>query len=166
MIGDARSEIGDSHLMIGDAQPHHVNLPLQSTDEFNHGESTNLVTMSVECPDCGDTHRRLSMLPDHPISISTLESLTESNSILYTGPTLLRSDGTTPMIVITTPNKANVVSYYEDEGWLVTSETERDDIDEEFGQLVNEMASQCIEAGYQCVEQWHEDGEPGASVPK
>jgi len=106
------------------------------------------------------------MLPDRPVSISTLESLAESDSILYTGPTLIRSDGTTPMIVITTLNKANVVSYYENEGWLVTSETERDDLDEEFGQLVNEMASQCIEAGYQCVEQWHRDGEPGASIPK
>ena len=121
--------------------------------------------MAVECPDCGDTHRRLSMLPDRPLPISTLQSLTESDSILYTGPTLIRSDGTTPMVVITTTNKANVASYYENEGWLVTSEVERDDIDEEFGQLVNEMASQCIEAGCHCVEQWHEDGEPGASVP-
>lgn len=57
------------------------------------------------------------------------------------------------MIASTTTNKADVVSYYEDEGWLVTSETKRDDIDEEFGQLVNEMASQCTEAKNHCVEQ-------------
>ena len=48
MSGDARSVSGDSHLMIGDAQPHHVNLPLQSTNEFNHTESANLHIMAVE----------------------------------------------------------------------------------------------------------------------
>lgn len=70
------------------------------------------------------------------------------------------------MVAIDTDTKASIASYFYDHGWLVTFENERDNIDEEYGMFVNEMATQCIESGYKCVELWMADGEPGGSVPQ
>jgi len=121
-------------------------------------------SMAIECPECGDKHSQLSTFPDQPVTIEMLESLADSDSILYAGPTAINPDGTTPMVALATETKASVVTYFDAHGWVVTFENERDDIDEEYGMLVNEMASQCLEAGYQCVEQWMADGEPGGRV--
>jgi hypothetical protein len=120
----------------------------------------------TECPECGGDHNELPTLPDRPVTIEELESLTDSDAIIYAGPTAINPNGTTPMVAIATNTKASVASYFDGYGWLVTFENERDDIDEEDGMLVNEMASQCIESGYNCVEQWMADGEPGGSVPQ
>jgi len=121
----------------------------------------------MECPECGEDHPTIDSLPAHPVSLNTLQNLEENESIIYTGPTMITSDGRTPMIVIATSSKVNVASFFDEcDAWLITQSGEFDDVDEERGRLFNEMASQCIEAGYHCAEQWMEDGEPGASVPQ
>lgn len=37
----------------------------------------------IECPECGDAHGELLTLPDRPVMIEELESLTDSEPIIY-----------------------------------------------------------------------------------
>jgi hypothetical protein len=136
------------------------------------------------CPECGNQHRQLTSLPESPLPIDAVEKLNDSETILYCGPTLITADGTTPMVVLVTQDhgsaKASVAAYFDDQNWLITLEIDPETpetapegidavdstINEEYGYVVNEMASQCIENGYKCVEQWMADGEPGGRPPQ
>jgi hypothetical protein len=150
-----------------------------STESIHQGRQTEVVPT---CPECGERHRKLDSLPDHQLTLSEIDRLNESDSILYCGPTSISLSGeTTPMVaLVSDSNTAVVASYFRSEGWLVTLEVDPDspdtapagtdpgnvEIDEDYGLLINEMGSQCIENGYKCAEQWMADGEPGGSVPK
>ena len=165
-------------VFLTDSESPHTTVQV-SPESIEQGRQTEVVST---CPECGKRHRKLDALPDHQLPLSEIDRLNGSDSILYCGPTMINSsEETTPMVVLVSDsNTAVVASYFGSEGWLVTLEVDPDnpdaappgvepdsdvDIDEEYGMLVNEMASQCIENGYKCVEQWIADGEPGGSVP-
>lgn len=123
-----------------------------------------------ECPACGQQHVVLQSLPEQPLSMATLEELNEKDGVLYAGPTMISfGDGgqRTPMIVLQTRKSTRIVSFYEKFGeWLVTltDDTVQEE-NGEYGTFVNEMATQVIEAGYTCAQEWLDDGEPGGRVP-
>lgn len=122
----------------------------------------------MECPDCGQDHERIDSFPDSRFHVDELDRLSNHEGIGYLGPTAITSDMRTHVVAFEISGRVGVASYYEEIGWLITFEL--DDIDGaspsgETPSLVNEMASQAVENGYRCVNEWREDGEPGARLP-
>lgn len=128
------------------------------------------------CPECGDLHQQLDMFPKRPITVDELFAIEESSdTIEYVGPTAVNMGVDRPdtceTIVIGIEDSVSVLSYYPDTGWITVF---RDDdtftgdegpSDRTPALLINEMASQSVEAGYNCVEHWLANGEPGGNFP-
>lgn len=127
------------------------------------------------CPECGNPHPELSMLPDRPITFDELRELEDGEKIIYAGPTAISVTQNGPdlcrTIVLGTEETVSVAAYYDSIGWIrsfTDDDTFRDDdteVDTEYALLINEMASQSVEAGYSCVQHWLDIGEPGGNCP-
>lgn len=129
-----------------------------------------------ECHGCGGRHETLNSIPATPLKVRTIEKLyRESDSITYSFPAVLHYDKEVgdemvcDMIVLMTESTVAIYSLaVPEEKWFASY---KEDIGEtqykgvEYGRAMCQMASQCYEAGYNCVQSWFDDGEPGGNPP-
>lgn len=88
------------------------------------------------CPECGTHHRVVGSIPARPLRVSELDEMEESEKMALAMPVVTAfgnmaesDDGTetTREIVLSTTEKAHILSFESEHGWVVASESEHQD---------------------------------------